>query len=99
MISFSRGADGGLEAGRKLRAAIQDYHRTNASYHPDDRVLVHVFANLRGLAKASFQSNVTCQESSFGDFVAGFVASHPLSNFIDAGSQKEAADSKMRGKF
>ena len=92
----SKGTDGGVVAGRRLRNAIEDYHRTTAFYHPNDRILVQVFANLRGLAKACSQANITRQESTVVDFAAGFGSSHPLTNFVDGGSHKEAADSKMR---
>lgn len=95
----SRGVVGGIEAGRKLRAAIEEYHRTNASSRPDDRILIQVYANLRGLGKACHQAKITREESSFADFTAGFGSSNALTSFIDAGPQKEAADSKIRGMF
>jgi len=31
-------------------------------------------------------------------FVRGFNKSHPLCDFVDAGNDKEAADSKIKGK-
>ena len=92
----TRGTDGGIDAGRQLRAAIQDYHRSLPSHHPDERVVIYVFANLKGLGRASRQANIITDESIFSQFTTGFNASHYLTTFVDAGSQKEAADAKLR---
>lgn len=38
------------------------------------------------------------EERVFHQFIAGFNRSHPLSDFVDAGSHKEASDAKIKGK-
>lgn len=36
-------------------------------------------------------------ESVFARFLVGFNSSHSLSDYVDAGNRKEAADSKLKG--
>jgi hypothetical protein len=94
-----RGVEGGLDAGRRLRNGIQEYIRTLPTYHADDRIVIHIYANMRGLSKACRQANIIREEERMSEFVAGLGASHPLTSFTDAGGVKEAADAKMRGRI
>jgi len=90
--------EGGEVVGKRLRAAVQDYHKNNnANYHPDDRIVIRVFSNSRGLSRTYKAAKIIPDEVVFELFMTGFSKSHPLSDFIDAGNQKEAADSKMKG--
>jgi hypothetical protein len=93
----ARGIDGGLDAGRRLRIQVYDYIRTLPSYAADDRVVIHVYANTKGLSKACRQANIVRDEATVADFAAGMSLSHPLTAFIDPGAAKEAADTKVRG--
>lgn len=94
----SKGEAGGIEAGHKFRTTIEDYCRTLSSYRPDDRMFIQVYADLRALGRAYHQARIIPEESSFVSFAAGFGSSNDLTSYIDAGSQKEAVESKMRGK-
>ncbi|KAK7894882.1 hypothetical protein LTR67_005621 [Exophiala xenobiotica] len=92
-----RGIEGGEDAGKHLRSAVLDYYKTNARFHADDRVIIRVYANVRGLGRTYKAAKIIPEESVFDQFITGFNKSHPLSDYIDAGAHKEAADSKMKG--
>lgn len=93
----SRGVEGGEDAGKLLRAAVVEHYKKNPRYHADDRIIIRVYANCHGLSKTCKAANIISEESVFEHFVVGFNNSHPLSDYIDAGNRKEAADSKMKG--
>ena len=94
---MSRGLQGGEDAGKHLRTTILDYHKTNPRYHADDRIIIRVYANCQGLGKTFKAAKIIYDESLFTQFLVGFNSSHPLTDYVDAGSRKEAADSKMKG--
>lgn len=95
----TRGFEGGIELGRQLRQALRDYHQTNPFHRGDDKILIYITANLQGLSRAYTQAGITVEASRVRDFFVGVSQSHPLTNFIDAGSQKEAADSRLRAQM
>ncbi|KIX06199.1 uncharacterized protein Z518_04173 [Rhinocladiella mackenziei CBS 650.93] len=95
----SRGVEGGEEAGKHLRAAVLEYHKTNAKYHADDRIIIRIFANSQGLSRTYKAAKVLPDEVLFEQFMIGFNRSHPFSDFVDAGNHKEAADSKMKANL
>ncbi|KIY01382.1 uncharacterized protein Z520_02934 [Fonsecaea multimorphosa CBS 102226] len=95
----SRGLEGGEEAGKHLRAAILEYYKTNTRYHADDRVIIRVYANCHGLSRTYKTAKIIPDEIVFDQFMVGFNRSHPLSDYIDAGNHKEAADSKMKANL
>lgn len=94
---MSKGKPGGDDAGKYLRIAVEAYHKSNPIYHPDDRIIIRVFANVLGCGRTYKAARVIPDETVFNEFVAGFNRSHPLSEIINAGNHKEAADTKMKG--
>ncbi|KIW50044.1 hypothetical protein, variant [Exophiala xenobiotica] len=94
-----RSIEGGEDAGKHLRSAVLDYYKTNAKFHADDRIIIRVYANVRGLGRTYKAAKIIPEESIFDQFITGFNKSHPLSDYIDAGAHKEAADSKMKANF
>ncbi|KIW15332.1 hypothetical protein PV08_05378 [Exophiala spinifera] len=94
---LSRGMEGGEAAGKHLRSSVLDYYKTNPKFHADDRVIIRVYANVRGLSRTLKAAKIISDESTFDQFIAGFNKSHPLSDYVDAGVHKEAADSKLKG--
>ncbi|ETN45518.1 uncharacterized protein HMPREF1541_09350 [Cyphellophora europaea CBS 101466] len=93
-----RGFDGGVEVGRRLRLALSNYHRTNPLHRGDDKIVIYISANLHGLTWAYTLAGITQEQSRVRDFFVGLSQSHPLTSFVDAGQQKEAADSKLRAQ-
>lgn len=89
--------DGGDEAAKRLRKSVFDYLRYDESFKHDHRIVIKVYANLRGLSKTYATNRILPNTTAFSDFVLGFNKAHPLCDFIDAGNQKEAADTKLRG--
>ena len=94
---MSRGSGGGEDAGKLLRTAVLDYHKTHPRYHADDKIIIRVYANCHGLSRTFKAAKIIPDESVFENFLTGFNSSHPLSDYVDAGNRKEAADSKMKG--
>lgn len=95
----NRGFEGGIELGRQLRQALMDYHQTNPFHRGDDKILIYITANLQGLSWAYTHAGITTEASRVREFFVGVSQSHPLTNFIDAGTQKEAADSRLRAQM
>ncbi|EHY54563.1 hypothetical protein HRR83_004316 [Exophiala dermatitidis] len=95
----SRGLEGGEDAGKHLRTAVLEYYKTLSKYHADDRVVIRIYANSKGLGRAYKSAKLIPDESVFDQFMIGFNRSHPLSDFVDAGHHKEAADSKLKANF
>lgn len=93
-----RGIEGGDEAAKRLKQAIFDELRYEPDFKHDERILIRVYANLRGLGKAYVDHNILSSTDIFSNFVLGFNKAHPLCDFIDAGNHKEAADNKLRGR-
>lgn len=61
--------------------------------------MIRVYANIRGLCKTYAVKGVLPNAAAFSDFVLGFNKAHPLCDFVDAGNQKEAADTKLKGMY
>ncbi|EXJ92477.1 hypothetical protein A1O3_01028 [Capronia epimyces CBS 606.96] len=95
----SRGLEGGEDAGKHLRTAVLDYYKTHAKYHADDRIVMRIYANSKGLGRTYKAAKIIPDEAVFDQFMIGFNRSHPLSDFVDAGHHKEAADSKLKANF
>lgn len=89
---------GGEDAGKHLRIAVEAYHKSNPNYHPDDRIVIRAFANVQGSGRTYKAARIVPDEAVFHQFIAGFNRSHPLSEFVNAGAHKEAADTKIKGR-
>jgi hypothetical protein len=62
------------------------------------KVLIRVYANVKGMSKAYKDANILPEQHIFGEFVQGFNMAEPLCDFVDAGTGKECADEKLKGK-
>lgn len=60
-------------------------------------VVVKAYANLSGLAHACVRDKKLGSVSEMTQFWIGFTRRCPLIDFVDVGSGKEEADSKIRG--
>jgi hypothetical protein len=94
-----RGISGGEDTAQKPREAVSNYVRNldGVSQH-DPQIVVRIYANMEGLSKTYRDAKVLSDLSQLDLFVRGFNKSHPLCDFVDAGNDKEAADSKIKGK-
>ncbi len=59
-------------------------------------MIVRVYANVKGLAKAYRESEIL-SETTFVDFVRGFNMGNTMCDYIDAGNGKECSDEKVKG--
>ncbi|GAA6012792.1 hypothetical protein JCM11491_002563 [Sporobolomyces phaffii] len=89
-----KGRDGGREAALALRSNIIDYAESQG-LTGEITVIVTLFLSKSGLSKA-LQNYGLADESTFGSFLQGLNAAHPLIQVTDVGPQKEAADAKLR---
>ena len=88
---------GGDKAAKLLNQAVFEYLRYDEDFKHDSRIVIRVYANLRGLSKTYVDKGILPNTATFSEFVLGFNKAHPLCDFIDAGDHKEAADTKLKG--
>ena len=94
-----RGISGGEDTAQKLREAVSYYVKSlpGISQH-DPQIIIRIYANIEGLSKTYRDAKLLSNTSQLDLFIRGFNKSHPLCDFVDAGNDKEAADSKIKGK-
>ena len=91
---------GGEHTAQKLREATLDYAKNlDETSKYDVEIVVRIYANIEGLNKTYRDTKILSSPSQFDMFVRGFNKSHPLCDFVDAGNDKEAADSKIKGEI
>lgn len=91
-----QGMTGGDEAAKLLRRAVFDYLRYDEDFKHDHKIVIRVYANLRGLSKTYADKGLLLNATAFADFVSGFNKAHALCDFVDAGNHKEAANTKLK---
>lgn len=92
-----RGMSGGEEAGQALIRAVHNELKYDTNFKLDQKIIIKVYANVRGLSKIYTDKRIVTAPATFADFVVGFNKAHPLCDFVDAGNHKEAADTKLKG--
>jgi hypothetical protein len=82
-----------------LKLAVKHYIKSAVpAVELNAKVLIRVYANVKGMSKAYKDANFLPDQHSFGEFVQGFNMAEPLCDFVDAGNGKECADEKLKGK-
>jgi hypothetical protein len=61
------------------------------------KLIVHVFANVSGLAFSLAQSMIIPKQETFHEFVNGFNSVDEMVTFVNVGRGKELTDSKING--
>lgn len=87
---IKQGLEGGKKAASALRTAISQQLVDLDDVADNVQIIAKVFANFAGLIKAVGQTD-------FKEFAVGFTQGSALFDFIDIGSAKERADSKIKG--
>ena len=90
-------SEGGQSAARDLYAAIREHFESQTDSSPMPKIIVHIYANLVGMTRALHEAGTVTEENAVRQFVQGFNKCRPSFHFIDAGDDKEAADSKIKG--
>ncbi|MCJ1477314.1 hypothetical protein MMC13_005985 [Lambiella insularis] len=100
------GAEGGAEAARLLlesvKTHIQELDDGVSSVYAGAtqwRVMVRVYANFTGLSAALLRAGFGKSINDLIKFAGGFTRGQPLFDFVDAGTEKEGADHKIRGDW
>lgn len=93
----AQGQQGGYTAAQKLSESIIQRLISTAGDN-QYQLWVYVFLNKRGLAEAFGRAGHLAAKGKFEDFIAGFNQAAGRFIMVDAGSVKEAADAKIKGK-
>ena len=95
-----KGEEGGKIAANAIKHAALDWARTNVPETPDEvKVIVRVYADVRGISNACTKAGIINHPSLLQDFVHGFTSCDPLFDFIDVGTGTDAADQKVVGEY
>ncbi|OAA67271.1 Zinc finger, CCCH-type [Niveomyces insectorum RCEF 264] len=95
--SFVRdGVEGGKRASSALYAAVAKHVAGTDPAAEDMDVVAKICANLTGLGGAMYQHGAVGSEDELRRFALGFSQSRGSFDFVDVGSGKERADSKIR---
>ncbi|KAI9847009.1 MAG: hypothetical protein M1837_003365 [Sclerophora amabilis] len=91
---------GGKDAAGLLQSAVKDYlHREFHDLPSDCKIVVRVYANVKGLAETCYKAGIVDKPSMVEEFARGFTRSRHLFDFIDVGSGKDRADDKLSEVF
>ncbi|KAL8686608.1 MAG: hypothetical protein Q9218_006989 [Villophora microphyllina] len=91
---------GGQLAAQHLRDATLNYIKAELpDLNHDIKILVRVYANMKGLSKLYCDANILDHREQFEKFTRSFNMSHSLCDFVDAGNGKECSDDKIRELF
>ncbi|KAF2464465.1 uncharacterized protein BDR25DRAFT_319202 [Lindgomyces ingoldianus] len=94
------GETGGRQAARLLKASIIEHLREKFPKVPASvKILIRVYANVKGLAKSYSEAKVISNPAEFDSFVNGFNKEDALCDFVNAGDGKECADEKIKVTF
>lgn len=91
--------NGGHEAARLFKSEVEEYLKNTLDLAHPPKILIRVYANMRGMAKAYKDAGVVLDLATVELFVRGFNMENPLCDFNDAGNGKECSDEKIRGKL
>lgn len=93
-----KGIKGGQEAARSLLRAAWNKVRYEQDFGDEDKMVVKVYANLKGLSQTYEERGTIKCCIELLDFVTGFNKTNEYCDYIDAGNAKEGADRKLKGK-
>ena len=91
------GEQGGKDAANKLATDLGEYVSENLPTVASPKIVVRIFANVKGLGNAYHQAGIIDKTSVMDDFVRGFNESGLLFDFIDVGQGRGSADDKIAG--
>jgi hypothetical protein len=94
---FDALANGGAKAANELYNQIIQNVKESEDLKADCDVLVNVYANKHGLARALVGANYLSHPQQLDQFFCSFTQGRSLFQFIDCGPGKERVDAKLRG--
>ncbi|KFA66940.1 hypothetical protein S40285_05734 [Stachybotrys chlorohalonatus IBT 40285] len=91
----TQGLDGGKRAAHLLKLAVnEELQSWIPATAPHLRVVIRVYANVKGLAK-TYKEMEVLSEPVFNEFIRGFNMGNASCDYIDAGDGKECSDKKV----
>ncbi|KAK5105116.1 hypothetical protein LTS08_001390 [Lithohypha guttulata] len=94
---IKRGSLGGREAAIHLTGNLTRLLKAQENFQPHWKLIVRLYASMSKLGEAYVKSSVLADVSVWQDFVQAFNKEIPLCEFIDAGSDRESADTRIKG--
>lgn len=91
------GEEGGRQSATVLSSAVTQWSSNLADCPKDVKIVVRVYANLKGLAKVCHDSGIVDHPAKLEDFARGFTRGKTLCDFVDVGPGKDRADGKITG--
>lgn len=97
--SMNGGERGGRKAAITLHHAVSEWAVRNVTECPRNvKIIVRVYANLRGLMEVCDKAGIVDSPGKVEDFARGFNSSMALCDFLDA-PNGNSAEAKITGKF
>ncbi|OQO01044.1 hypothetical protein B0A48_13287 [Cryoendolithus antarcticus] len=93
------GVAGGIEAAAALRNVIKTQLIQAKRFEEHWEICIRAYINADGLARTYRRCGIVAGEDTFRDFVRGFNKAMSLVELIDAGDDKEAADTRIQKTF
>jgi len=72
--------------------------RAEENFQPHWKVIIRLYANMSGLCKAYVNSGIIPDALTWQNFVQAFNKQAPFCEFVDAGGDKESADTRIKGE-
>lgn len=92
---IKKGAQGGREGAQLLSCAANEFVAQTLPHLNNPKVLVRIYADVRGTAEALCKTGVIDKPALFDNFIRSFNSSKVLFDFVDAGGRKDAAVDKL----
>ena len=97
---LKQGEAGGKLAANALHNAVHEWATSNVPECPAGaKVVVRVYANIKGLADVCTKAGIVDHPSKIEDFARGFTGGKTLFDFTDVGAGKDRADGKIAETF
>lgn len=93
-----RGSDGGRDAAVHLSGNLTKLLRAKANLQPHWKVIVRLYANISKLGEVYVSSGIIHNLLIWQNFVQAFNKESSLCEFVDAGGDKESADTRIKGQ-
>jgi len=92
--------DGGKRTAGLLKQAVEEELQSSVpSTAYRVQVVVRVYANVKGLAKAYKDMEILPEFACFEEFIRGFNMGDVRCDYVDAGNGKECSDEKVKGSI
>lgn len=92
------GASGGRDAAKNFLGTLLNLLRARGECSPHLKLVIRLYASVCKLGEAYLRTSIVENIGTWNSFVQGFNRELPLCEIIDAGTDKESADLRIKGK-